>query len=340
MARLPRHGTDPKRLALLSALALGLAGAGVSAPASALPAFSDVIVFGDSLTDTGNAHLGAPQAGVPDPAPPELGYFNGRFSNGPMWTDYLSQDLGHGLLEPRLAGGTNYSVGGARAVPNADPSLDFPQQLQFFADDLAGAPADPNALYVVNFGGNDARDILHGTADAPDPDAVVPTILDGIETLSALGARNILVGGIPNIGLQPEQNGQEAEGRALSLALDAALDAALADLTLAAGTQIFTFDYLPLTDAIEADPAAFGFTQPLDLFCLAAPGASPDCSGFLFFDPLHPTTAAHRLIADAALAALDTTTEVHEPATVALLGLGVLGIGWTRRRSGISTARA
>jgi len=327
-----------ERLTLLSLFALAAAGA--SAPAAALPAFSDIIVFGDSLTDTGNAHLGAPQQGIPDPAPPALGYFNGRFSNGPMWTDYLSQSLGFGLLEPRLAGGTNYSVGGARAVPNADPSLDFPQQLEFFANDLGGGPADPNALYVVNFGGNDARDILHAAADAPDPAAVIPTIAAGIEALSQLGARNILVGGIPNIGLQPEQNGAEAEGRALSLALDAALEAALADLTLAAGTEIFTFDYFAVTDAIEQNPTAFGFTQPLDIPCLAVPDASPECPGFLFFDPLHPSTAAHRLIADAALAALNDTTDVPEPATLALLGLGVAGIGTARRRSGGSRVRA
>jgi len=159
-----------KRLTLLSLFALAVAGA----PAAAAPLFSNLIVFGDRLTDTGNAHPGATGAGVPDPAPPALGYFDGRLSNGPVWVDYLSQDLGFGLLEPRLAGGTNYSVGGARAVPNADPSPDFVEQIILYVADLAGSAADPNALYVVNFGGNDARDILHGDADAPDADAVAP----------------------------------------------------------------------------------------------------------------------------------------------------------------------
>lgn len=312
-----------RHLTFISLLALAV----TSASASAAP-FTNIFVFGDSLTDTGNAQLGAAELGEPDPAPAELGYFNGRLSNGPVWVDYLSQSLGFGLLEPRLGGGTNYSVGGARAVTNADLSPDLAQQIGLFTGDLAGMPADPNALYVLNFGGNDARDILHGDLDAPDPTLVAPTIAAGVQALNALGARNILVGGIPNIGLQPEQNGAEAAGRALSLALDAALDAVLEGLTLAAGTQLFTFDYFTLTDAIEADPAAFGFTQPLDVPCLAIGGASPDCPGFLFFDPLHPTAEGHRLIADLAIAALD----VPEPEMIGLLGVGALGLAARRRR--------
>ncbi len=309
-------------------LAIGtvLAAMAPALPASAAP-FTDLYVFGDSLTDTGNAHLGAITLGLSSPAPPELGYFNGRLSNGPVWVDYLSQRLGAGLLEPQLLGGTNYSVGGARAVANADPSPDLAQQIGRFADDLAGMAADPDALYVVNFGGNDARDILHGDADAPDPAAVAPTIAAGVVALNGLGARNILVAGIPNVGLQPEQNGAEVAGRALSLALDAALDAALAELVLADDSRLFTFDYFSVSDPIEASPEAFGFTQPLDVSCLGVPDASPTCPGFLFFDPIHPSTAAHRLIADAVAAEVD----VAEPPMILLLGAGLIGLAVRRR---------
>lgn len=311
-------------------LAIGAALAAMTPvlPASAAP-FTGLYVFGDSLTDTGNAHLGAVMLGLPSPAPPELGYFNGRLSNGPVWVDYLSQRLGAGLLEPQLLGGTNYSVAGARAVANADPSPDLAQQIGRFAGDLAGSAADPDALYVVNFGGNDARDILHDDTDAPDPAAVAPTIAAGVVALNGLGARNFLVAGIPNIGLQPEQNGEEAAGRALSLALDAALDAAIAALVLADDRRLFTFDYFSVSDPIEADPEALGFTQPLDLPCLGVPGASPACPGFLFFDPLHPSTAAHRLIADAVAAEVN----IAEPPAIMLLGAGLVALAVRRRRS-------
>ena len=69
-------------------------------------------VFGDSLSDTGNVFLAA-GAG----APPV--YFNGRFSNGPVWHEYLT---GNTLaLSPFLTGivgdasnGINFAHGGAR----------------------------------------------------------------------------------------------------------------------------------------------------------------------------------------------------------------------------------
>src|SRR3954471_10689570 len=50
------------------------------------PPFSAIKVLGDSLSDTGRTFNAI---GVP----PSLYYFNGRFSNGPLWVDYLAPSL-------------------------------------------------------------------------------------------------------------------------------------------------------------------------------------------------------------------------------------------------------
>src|SRR4051812_18671090 len=68
-------------------------------PAQAEPAFQAIVVFGDSLSDTGNA---------------------GRFSNGPVWVEALARGLNL-PLRPSQAGGTNFAVGGARLDPGRVP---------------------------------------------------------------------------------------------------------------------------------------------------------------------------------------------------------------------------
>ena len=46
-------------------------------------------------------------------------------------------------------------------------------------------------------------------------------------------------------------------------------------------------------------PAAYGFSNVTTPYLLAPPGTSPD--QFLFWDPVHPTTGAHEVLADEAL---------------------------------------
>ena len=97
-------------------------------------------VFGDSLSDTGNVFLAA-GAG----APPV--YFNGRFSNGPVWHEYLTGDTL--ALSPFLTGiigdasnGINFAHGGARTYGFASspggPILPGSiEQAQFYAAGVA-----------------------------------------------------------------------------------------------------------------------------------------------------------------------------------------------------------
>lgn len=54
-------------------------------PAAAGP-YSSLTVFGDSLSDTGNIFIATGGAQPPSNQP----YFNGRFSDGPVWVDTLA----------------------------------------------------------------------------------------------------------------------------------------------------------------------------------------------------------------------------------------------------------
>ena len=80
--------------AVVASLWLGGAGAASLAP------ISQVISFGDSLSDTGN--LFELTSGA---IPPEPLYFDGRTTNGPVWVELLSIDLGVTL--------NNYAYSGA-----------------------------------------------------------------------------------------------------------------------------------------------------------------------------------------------------------------------------------
>ena len=70
-------------------------------------AYSGVFVFGDSLVDAGNAlklanfYGSLPFTDLPEGAPyASLGYFQGRFSNGYTFADYLSNKYAGAVTKP------------------------------------------------------------------------------------------------------------------------------------------------------------------------------------------------------------------------------------------------
>src|SRR3984885_3259415 len=89
-------------ISILVAL-LGLA----STAAQAVTASYDALyAFGDSYCDVGNIFTAT---GGAEPAAP---YYNGRFSNGPIWLDHVAGFLGV-PLKAYILGGTDYAFGGA-----------------------------------------------------------------------------------------------------------------------------------------------------------------------------------------------------------------------------------
>jgi outer membrane lipase/esterase len=314
---------------------LGFAGL----PATATT-YTSMVVFGDSLSDSGNDAilLGGSQAQtitgntyVPG-APYATATSSGTFSNGPVWASDAAAALGVPLT-PSLAGGTNFAFGGATTGgPGPIPNL-LVQANQYLTS--TGNKASSSALYVVAGGGNDARAALSAISANPSsaPSTIAATassfaanILTMVNELNLAGAQHIVVWDTPNLGLAPAVVAQGGAALGTLLAVD--MNADLAAL-LAGKTDVSTFDIFGLGTSIALDPSAFGFTNVTDA-CGAVSGAN--CNTYAYWDGIHPTAAAHEVIADAFV---DEVTGVPEPSTWAMMILGFAGIGFMayRRKS-------
>ena len=312
----------------MAAILRKLIGAGVLAClASAGPVLAEpphrFVVFGDSLSDPGNAFLLLRDVEIPpfDSLIPDAPYARGafHFSNGATWIEQLSvidhavPSAGPALLIPPLF--SNYAVGGARA--RAVGEFDLSTQVRRFVEDFGGQ-APPGALYVVFVGGDDLRDALEALAQDPTGatsagilGAALSAIRSNLLTLQAAGARRFLVPNGPDISLTPAVRllGPVARGAARVLAeqFNAGLEATLEGLETALGVEIVRLDVFGLLDDVVAAPAAFGLTdvtQPCIALNTIARAFCANPGTFLFWDGIHPTVAGHHLLAVQADAAL------------------------------------
>lgn len=320
----------------------------VSVGANAM--FSGVYVFGDSLSDGGNAFIG--QGGVNEPFPymdsvPGNSYapFN-VFSNGPVWVQYLADDLGLPLA-PSFIGGTNYALGGERtgelmfgATNVAAGALGGIVGQAHFASSGGTGMLPSDALYIINGGGNDIRRASQLFSDGTITDAEALAGIAGgamnlgnaIGLLAAAGAQTILVSNVPDVGRTPDLMGQGAAvaelATNLAVAFNAALDIQLSGLQgLIPTLDLIVLDTFALTSAVLDNPGGINVTDACTLQNGGTGCADPN--NYLFWDGIHPTTAAHRISADAALAAV-----VPLPAAGWLLP-GAAGLLVGRRRGAV-----
>jgi phospholipase/lecithinase/hemolysin len=282
------------------------------------------VVFGDSLSDPGNAFILTRNLEVPpfDSIIPSAPYARGgfHFSNGATWVEQLSiidhavPSAGPALLVPPLF--SNFAVGGARA--RTVGAFDLPTQVGLFVQDFHGqAPAD--ALYIVVVGGNDLRDALQALATDPTGatsagivQEALFSIRSNLLTLQAAGARTFLVANGPDISLVPavRQLGPAAQGagRFFSQQFNLGLEAILQGLEAALGVEIVRLDLFGFLNEVVASPASFGFTDVVDTCIRVNTVVQPFCPNpgkFLFWDGIHPTAAGHHQLAVRADAVLD-----------------------------------
>ena len=248
--------------------------------------FTKLVVLGDSLSDTGNVY--AATVGTVPASPP---YYAGRFSNGPVWVEYLAEALD---LEA-----DNYAYGGAQTdhanLFDGLGGIDFPG----LADEVVALMAqpgglDPGAVYVVWAGANDFRAALsRGTA--PDMLAMIGNIVNAVGTLYFAGAQHVVVPNLPDLGLTPEgrASGIGPLVTLLSETFNSNLQAALA----AHAPDAIVMDIFRLMNQTVNDPSEYGFTNVTSP-CLTKSGVCEAPGEYLFWDHVHPTTHGHAVLAE------------------------------------------
>ena len=273
---------------------------------------TDLYAFGDSLVDTGN--LFALTGGI----------------NGPVWIETLGPLLGLEVdfettvvLDP-LA--NNQAVGGAFTdTRNANEAL-LPNLAgtgilgQVDSFEVAGGEIGSNDLVIVWGGANNY--IFDPLAD---PDQVVADLKQAVEQLADLGARRFILPNLPDLGDTPLGTGFPADERAFlsaqSQAHNAALAAAAAELRDDEDLAILVLDIeRGFETLLEAGTVFANVTVPcliqqptgtrLDTGALRV---GPESAGAtLFWDPIHPSTNVHALIAFLAHGALTGAAEAED----------------------------
>ena len=266
--------------------------------------YSSLIVFGDSLSDTGNDFIASRGA---IPASP---YSQGRFSNGPTYVDELAHNLGLPST-PSRAGGTNTAFGGARTNRQPfSPAFSILNQVQAYVDRTP--VADPDALFVVFGGANNLQDVILPAAADPSNAATLTrgviqqtmgdlsTILD---QLTAIGARTIVVPNAPNLGLTPRFNEPGPNVGALARSVTQSFNEALETmLDTHTGSHLIRVDSFAFFNSVAANPQMFSLTNVTarcytgdDLTFNGGGSVCENPASFLFWDGIHPTSVPHRL---------------------------------------------
>ena len=313
-------------------------------------AYTGAYIFGDSLVDSGNVLKLAKlystltfsdlPEGAPDPA---LGYFQGRFTNGYTFADLISNktiglvskpifpyhydDPVFGIpidpFAPKPTGNNlDFAYGGARIIQGSEVVPNLNGQTDAFQNAVSGH-ADPNALYMVTIGGNDVRALAPSDnnpvpqADAyAELDYAASTMLYELNELLGIGVHNLLITGVPDVGLIPQYdiNGNDVLGPVESVRSAAATDySAYLDNLIrtevvpalqAAGANV---TYVPIMGPAYTDSSGRMIQPGLDAVLpeiAALHGLTADqltnnllqYQNLVFFDQIHPTAQVHALI--------------------------------------------
>jgi phospholipase/lecithinase/hemolysin len=281
------------------------------------PDYTSIVVFGDSLSDTGNvAHLTQDKYGFRLPGP-DFDYTDGRFTDGAdtlppaenyfgVWIEQFAASLpAKPVIKDSLDGGTDYAYGFAftgtgTSVLAFGPSNAYSVNVnnigQQISDYLATKPKITDKTLFVVWGG--ANDLLNATSENNVIDAAINQAIN-IQTLIDAGATQFILPNLPPLGAIPRLNGSPTtsvpatQAAALYNEILGLAITVIRDFNRDKHLQLAQLDVFSLFNSIIASPS----TYSLDNVTASSQGSPVDPDTYLFWDDLHPTTHGHNILA-------------------------------------------
>ncbi len=277
--------------------------------------YNHIVAFGDSLSDHGgllsynpiidaNGGPGAPGSWTNNEATPY---------GGDVWLDYLKNKWDASLDNNAIGGAMTigHENAGIQALSDASilPDLGLTGQI---TDYLASSPTydSDDTIFAIWIGGNDCLEFFRGEYYTADPSILIAEsigrIIIQMGSLYADGARNFLVINLPDLSKTPAFNTKDATTQAnvtgVVFNFNAALSSALYEFESANADvkvhPVNAFTYLNTIIAEDVfDDSASSYLKVDEDCNWDFTNFNGTFDQFLFFDCIHPTTKAHKLVA-------------------------------------------
>lgn len=264
----------------------------------ALSHLARLVIFGDSLSDS-DARMFHKSFGL---LPSSDQHYRGRFTNGFVWTDFISSPS---FLKKSMV---NYAEGGSPSASYTSWLSSWLDMFMWFFSSLnkqmAHHQGRADDLTIISMGANDYMTYHKG-----DVKKVIDNQAENIEKLLAQGVKNIMVFGVPDLSLTPyarhlPQHDEQQRLWAMSCEHNRQLAAKVDDLQVLHPDATFVFFDISKAFAdvfIRAEMAGYNVTDAYDkqgyihLFGKHY-GINID-PRYLFNDDVHPTQEVHWILA-------------------------------------------
>ncbi len=280
-----------------------------------------IIVFGDGLSDMGQwgrlTNFRYP--------PADAGFFESRWTNGKVWVEHLADEL-----NLTLTLNENFALGGAttgyynineplRQALQLDSTIRLNGMLGQVTDYLSTSPkVDDKTLFVLWAGGHDIGSYLD--YGQPDLENYPPAenYKQAVSMLVNAGAKNIMIGTMPDMGYTPIYFGTELQEKASKhcTELNVGIENIIASYQNSE-VKIIKIDGAKIFSEVGMNPAKYGikylepylpiniinFNQPLEKTHIEIPnkekGLNPD--EFMNWWAVSASAKMHKIIADEAI---------------------------------------